>query len=153
MDKNIKNVLIASGWFENRKVDISKCIHSFNKDSIELTYSSVLFMEEYYNLKIKIIPKFEKLKGESIVIDINSHSSIDPEFLDKYNKYYNKKLIPVADCYDYAMIILIDEDGAFYGASDQFIAVIGNNFEELLKNMINGVINTKEFVWHEIEDF
>ena len=51
------------------------------------------------------------------------------------------------------MIILIDECGKFYGASDQFISIIGNNFEEVLENMVNGVINTIEFKWDVIEDF
>jgi hypothetical protein len=51
------------------------------------------------------------------------------------------------------MILLIDEDGKFYGANDQLIAVIGNTFEEVLENMIHGVINTKEFVWDVIEDY
>jgi hypothetical protein len=60
-------------------------------------------------------------------------------------------LITVALCADYAMVLLIDEDGKFYGANDQLIAPIGNTFEEVLENMINGVINTHEFIWDEID--
>jgi hypothetical protein len=83
---------------------------------------------------------------------VNSCLYIQPEALELYNQHYNRTLITVAFCPNYAMILLIDEEGKFYGASEQFIAVIGDTFEEVLENMINGVINTREFIWDEIED-
>lgn len=150
MNNKIKEILIKSGWFADRSVDISSCINSFKKEEICLTETSISFMKEFYGLKIKLIAEFPKLKGEIITIDINSHLCIFPELLLAYNNYYNKTLIPIADCMDYAMVILIDENGKFYGASDQFIAIIGNNFEEVLSNMINGVINTEEFLWNTV---
>jgi hypothetical protein len=153
MNAKIEKYLIQSGWYEGRKVDISSCVQSFKEDNISLTKSAVSFIEEYYQLKIKIIAEFEKLKGKSITIDVNSCLYIQPEALELYNQHYNRTLITVGLCADYAMILLIDEDGKFYGANDQLIALIGNTFEEVLENMINGVINTREFIWDEIEDF
>jgi hypothetical protein len=151
MDAKVEKYLIQSGWYTGRKVDISNCIQSFKEDNILLTKSAVSFIEEYYKLNIQIIAEFEKLKGHVLEIDMNSHSYIDPEFLEKFNQHYNKNLITVGLCPNYALILLIDEYGKFYGANDQLIAVIGNTFEEVLENMIHGVINTHEFVWDEVD--
>ena len=46
----IKNYLLKAGWYENREVDISDCIKSFDRDNIKLTDSTISFMKEFYNL-------------------------------------------------------------------------------------------------------
>jgi hypothetical protein len=151
MNANIEKYLIQSGWYEGRNVDISSCVQSFNKDNISLTKSAVSFMKEYYQLNIQIVAEFEKLKGNVLEIDVSSHSYIAPEFLEKFNQHYNRNLITVAFCPNYALILLIDEEGKFYGVHDQLIAVVGDTFEEVLENMIHGVINTHEFIWDAID--
>jgi hypothetical protein len=114
MNAKIEKYLIQSGWYKGRKVDISNCIQSFKEDNIPLTKSAISFMEEYYQLKIKIIAEFEPLDGETITIDVNSCLYIQPEALEVYNQHYNRTLITVALCADYAMVLLIDEYGKYY---------------------------------------
>lgn len=153
MNNKIKNYLLKAGWYENREVDISDCIKSFDRDNIKLTDSTISFMKEFYNLKIEFPSEDKRLKGKSIKINMDCHSAIEPKFLNKYNKIYNKTLITIAYCCNYSIIILIDENIKFYIVSEQYISPIGNNLEEMLNNIIHGIFNTKEFHWDEIEDF
>ena len=147
--QEVISILKKSGWTENRHVDpmqfrydsVTK-IHRTAKDYGQSFYmfdKAREFLSNYGGLTIEW-----DIPNDSYDYDLTisgGESAVRPRYLKWYCMYYNRRLYPVAIYPAMPANLLIDEDGYFYFVWDEFVCKTGNDFIELLYNLMNDKIN------------
>ena len=147
--QEVISILKKFGWTEDRHVDpmqfrydsVTK-IHRTAKDygqSFYMFNKAREFLSSYGGLTIRW-----KIPNDSydfyLTISGNDRSPM-PMALKWYCMYYQRRLYPVAIYPAMPANLLIDEDGYFYFVWGEFVCKSGNDFIELLHNLINNNIN------------
>ena len=147
--QEVISILKKSGWTEDRHVDpmqfrydsVTK-IHRTAKDYGQSFYmfdKAREFLSNYGGLTIEW-----DIPNDSYDYDLTisgGESAVRPRYLKWYCMYYNRRLYPVAIYPAMPANLLIDEDGYFYFVWDEFVCKTGNDFIELLYNLMNDKIN------------
>ena len=147
--QEVISILKKSGWTENRHVDpmqfrydsVTK-IHRTAKDYGQSFYmfdKTREFLSSYGGLTIEW-----DIPNDSYDYDLTisgGKSAVRPRYLKWYCMYYKRRLYPVAIYPAMPANLLIDEDGYFYFIWDEFVCKTGNDFIELLYNLMNDKIS------------
>ena len=147
--QEVISILKKFGWTEDRHVDpmqfrydsVTK-IHRTAKDYGQSFYmfdKAREFLSNYGGLTIEW-----DIPNDSYDYDLTisgGESAVRPRYLKWYCMYYNRRLYPVAIYPAMPANLLIDEDGYFYFVWDEFVCKTGNDFIELLYNLMNDKIN------------
>ena len=147
--QEVISILKKSGWTENRNVDpmqfrydsVTK-IHRTAKDYGQSFYmfdKAREFLSSYGGLTIEW-----DIPNDSYDYDLTisgGESAVRPRYLKWYCMYYKRRLYPVAIYPAMPANLLIDEDGYFYFIWDEFVCKTGNDFIELLYNLMNDKIS------------
>ena len=147
--QEVISILKKSGWTENRHVDpmqfrydsVTK-IHRTAKDYGQSFYmfdKAREFLSNYGGLTIEW-----DIPNDSYDYDLTisgGESAVRPRYLKWYCMYYKRRLYPVAIYPAMPANLLIDEDGYFYFIWDEFVCKTGNDFIELLYNLMNNKIS------------
>ena len=147
--QEVISILKKSGWTENRHVDpmqfrydsVTK-IHRTAKDYGQSFYmfdKAREFLSSYGGLTIEW-----DIPNDSYDYDLTisgGESAVRPRYLKWYCMYYKRRLYPVAIYPAMPANLLIDEDGYFYFIWDEFVCKTGNDFIELLYNLMNDKIS------------
>ena len=147
--QEVISILKKSGWTEDIHVDpmqfrydsVTK-IHRTAKDYGQSFYmfdKAREFLSNYGGLTIEW-----DIPNDSYDYDLTisgGESAVRPRYLKWYCMYYNRRLYPVAIYPAMPANLLIDEDGYFYFVWDEFVCKTGNDFIELLYNLMNDKIN------------
>ena len=147
--QEVISILKKSGWTENRHVDpmqfrydsVTK-IHRTAKDYGQSFYmfdKAREFLSNYGGLTIEW-----DIPNDSYDYDLTisgGESAVRPRYLKWYCMYYKRRLYPVAIYPAMPANLLIDEDGYFYFVWDEFVCKTGNDFIELLYNLMNDKIS------------
>ncbi len=147
--QEVISILKKSGWTEDRHVDpmqfrydsVTK-IHRTAKDYGQSFYmfdKAREFLSNYGGLTIEW-----DIPNDSYDYDLTisgGESAVRPRYLKWYCMYYKRRLYPVAIYPAMPANLLIDEDGYFYFIWDEFVCKTGNDFIELLYNLMNDKIS------------
>ena len=146
--QEVISILKESGWTENRNVDPLQFRYDIIDDhwtvkdygqSFYMFDKAREFLSSYGGLTIRW-----KIPNDSydfyLTISGNDRSPM-PMALKWYCIYYQRRLYPVAIYPAMPAYLLIDEDGYFYFVWDEFVCKTGNDFIELLYNLMNDKIN------------
>ena len=147
--QEVISILKKFGWTEDRHVDpmqfrydsVTK-IHRTAKDYGQSFYmfdKAREFLSNYGGLTIEW-----DIPNDSYDYDLTisgGESAVRPRYLKWYCMYYKRRLYPVAIYPAMPANLLIDEDGYFYFVWDEFVCKTGNDFIELLYNLMNDKIN------------
>ena len=145
--QEVISILKKSGWTENRNVDPTnfRCYTSGDWEVKDYGQSFYMFdkarefLSSYGGLTIRW-----KIPNDSydfyLTISGNDRSPM-PMALKWYCMYYQRRLYPVAIYPAMPAYLLIDEDGYFYFVWGEFVCKTGNDFIELLHNLIKNNIN------------
>ena len=147
--QEVISILKKFGWTEDRHVDpmqfrydsVTK-IHRTAKDYGQSFYmfdKAREFLSNYGGLTIEW-----DIPNDSYDYDLTisgGESAVRPRYLKWYCMYYKRRLYPVAIYPAMPANLLIDEDGYFYFIWDEFVCKTGNDFIELLYNLMNDKIN------------
>lgn len=142
VNNNVTELLLKSGWFIDRNINIAEMEKYLNENGYVLYEPVKEFLKEFGLLKIT----FENPKNKKYLSTIE----VDPKILGIYNSIFNsiissygihcrKKMVPVARLSQHSMTICISEDGKFYGGYDEWLLELGDDFYELLENLTTGV--------------
>ena len=146
--QEVISILKKSGWTENRNVDPMQ----FRYDTIGDGWTVKDYGQSFYMFD-KAREFLSNYGGLTIEWDIpndsydydltisGGESAVRPRYLKWYCMYYNRRLYPVAIYPAMPANLLIDEDGYFYFVWDEFVCKTGNDFIELLYNLMNDKIN------------
>ena len=146
--QEVISILKKSGWTENRNVDPMQFRYDIIDDgwtvkdygqSFYMFDKAREFLSSYGGLTIRW-----KIPNDSydfyLTISGNDRSPM-PMALKWYCIYYQRRLYPVAIYPAMPAYLLIDEDGYFYFVWGEFVCKTGNDFIELLHNLIKNNIN------------
>ena len=146
--QEVISILKKFGWTENRNVDPMQFRYDIIDDhwtvkdygqSFYMFDKAREFLSSYGGLTIRW-----KIPNDSydfyLTISGNDRSPM-PMSLKWYCMYYQRRLYPVAIYPAMPANLLIDEDGYFYFVWGEFVCKSGNDFIELLHNLINNNIN------------
>ncbi len=146
--QEVISILKKFGWTENRNVDPLQFRYDIIDDhwtvkdygqSFYMFDKAREFLSSYGGLTIRW-----KIPNDSydfyLTISGNDRSPM-PMALKWYCMYYQRRLYPVAIYPAMPANLLIDEDGYFYFVWGEFVCKSGNDFIELLHNLINNNIN------------
>ena len=146
--QEVISILKKSGWTENRNVDPMQFRYDIIDDgwtvkdygqSFYMFDKAREFLSSYGGLTIEW-----DIPNDSYDYDLTisgGESAVRPRYLKWYCMYYNRRLYPVAIYPAMPANLLIDEDGYFYFVWDEFVCKTGNDFIELLYNLMNDKIN------------
>ncbi len=147
--QEVISILKKSGWTENRHVDPMQ----FRYDSVTKTHRTAKDYGQSFYMFDKAREFLSNYGGLTIEWDIpndsydydltisGGESAVRPRYLKWYCMYYKRRLYPVAIYPAMPANLLIDEDGYFYFIWDEFVCKTGNDFIELLYNLMNDKIS------------
>ena len=145
--QEVISILKKSGWTEDRHVDPTnfRCYTSGDWEVKDYGQSFYMFdkarefLSNYGGLTIEW-----DIPNDSYDYDLTisgGESAVRPRYLKWYCMYYKRRLYPVAIYPAMPANLLIDEDGYFYFIWDEFVCKTGNDFIELLYNLMNDKIS------------
>lgn len=161
----IKQVLIESGWHENRAIDTSHYIKWYQKYGFKVLDEIISFLSSFGELTLKIpcyryqvrLTKYEDNTDE--IITINPNHFITPDYSDSdikesieyvndIGKYFGMKLIvPIGYTKDF-------EDEYFLGMNTELIAAhegnvicFGTTFEKSLERIMTDEFIDTDCIW------
>ena len=146
--QEVISILKKSGWTENRNVDPMQFRYDIIDDgwtvkdygqSFYMFDKAREFLSNYGGLTIEW-----DIPNDSYDYDLTisgGESAVRPRYLKWYCMYYKRRLYPVAIYPAMPANLLIDEDGYFYFIWDEFVCKTGNDFIELLYNLMNDKIS------------
>ena len=146
--QEVISILKESGWTENRHVDPMQFRYDIIDDgwtvkdygqSFYMFDKAREFLSNYGGLTIEW-----DIPNDSYDYDLTisgGESAVRPRYLKWYCMYYKRRLYPVAIYPAMPANLLIDEDGYFYFIWDEFVCKTGNDFIELLYNLMNDKIS------------
>ena len=146
--QEVISILKKFGWTEDRNVDPMRFRYDIIDDgwtvkdygqNFYMFDKAREFLSSYGGLTIRW-----KIPNDSydfyLTISGNDRSPM-PMALKWYCMYYQRRLYPVAIYPAMPAYLLIDEDGYFYFVWGEFVCKTGNDFIELLHNLIKNNIN------------
>jgi hypothetical protein len=139
MNEKIEEILIQSGWFEDRKIDMSGILHEWIRKKYIITKENIELIESF----------------GLMIIDVNNHRiEINPlkqyfntETLKEYTDYFGMPLIPIGSILYENTFLLMNHQGNIYGVFDEFVCFAGNDFFEFIQNVFDNAL-----VWDEVEE-
>ena len=76
-------------------------------------------------------PSFSTSDVEKIHFDVDAlGTDLVPEASEEYSERVGLPLIPIGKAYNGHLLLMIDENGALYGAYDNFLTELGDDFED-----------------------
>lgn len=140
MNKVTEELLIQSGWLEGRTIETSSIEAKFEEEGYTIFESGKNFIKEYGLLKI--FYKNPRAPKYTDIIDIDpvrALGGIYKSVVEAYENHCGEQMLPIAEIQQQCMTICITPKGWFYGGYDDWLLKLGENFEETLFNLINGV--------------
>ncbi|MDR2493102.1 MAG: SUKH-3 domain-containing protein [Coriobacteriales bacterium] len=125
-----------AGWGENRRVDTSAYLDRLQEEGYVVSPFVEEFLARFGGLEL-LQPlynrenKFEKLHFDPL-------RTCDIVFRDEVEESEHKageSLVVVGMAYNEYFVLMLSESGKMYGAYDNFLALVGNTYEEVLDTM------------------
>jgi hypothetical protein len=139
MNAKVEKYLIQSGWYENRKIDMTEILHEWIEKRYIITEENIELIESFGLMVIN---------ANNHKIDINPLKQyFNTETLKEYTDYFGMQLIPIGSILYENTFLLMNNQGNIYGVFDEFVCFAGNNFFEFIQNILDDNI-----VWDEIEE-
>lgn len=133
----IEKILLESGWFKGRNVNISNDKKCLEEDKYELSLLVEHFLHEYSGLTIK----FETSPNGKDYLHFNvckSVKDIDSRWVneDYINRIPTSQLCPIGQAYNNHLTLFMDELGNMYGGYDDNLYFIGNTAYDAIQILI-----------------
>ncbi|WCR24969.1 SUKH-3 domain-containing protein [Paenibacillus thiaminolyticus] len=136
----IQDLLLASGWYKDREVDINHYLNVLQDEGYEIFEPAVEFLKEYGDLAIEFEnPRREDSNLTLIINPIEATRSIFREAAKRYERHCHEAFVIIGEIPMMDMTWYISSLGAFYGGNDDLLLRLGDDFMEALHHVVNGV--------------
>jgi hypothetical protein len=149
MEEIYLNGSLDKTLFKDRKIDIHKFIDKWNAENNVIFECAKKFIEKFGNLEITL-KQFTKPVHYTIKTSLE-YCSMSRHKIVTYGNFLSKNVLCVGFVTGGNFDLLLSEDGKFYVAFDEDISCWGDDFEDLLNNILTNKIVCSE--WDEIEDY
>ncbi|MDR0416129.1 MAG: SUKH-3 domain-containing protein [Propionibacteriaceae bacterium] len=129
MDR-IEQLLRAAGWRPGRRVDTSEAERAFAERRFPVTPAALAALREFSGLTVK---RPDELGG--VLFDgVAAAMETELGWFDRYNQAEGHSFTPIADYGP--MLIMVDEAGGVWGASDDVYGRLGDTVPEALDSTL-----------------
>ena len=146
LEDRTKKLLKKAGWYEGRKIDITKQVEYLEKAGYEVFEAARNFMEEFGELTIRA-----KYIGFQEKESYDEHStkydelSFYCEDCDNYDENAGVKTIPICELFKGEFVVCLSDSGNFF--KDQGIRAEGSD------NFWNGILGEYKCGFLDWEDY
>ncbi|WP_154814481.1 SUKH-3 domain-containing protein [Actinophytocola xinjiangensis] len=126
--------LLEANWSPDRRVDIVEDLNAFRIDGFPVFPVVVDFLQRYSGIVIH----FDRA-GYRDVLSFSGKGAggaIEADRVEIYSRRAGVLLAPVGEAYGGHLILMIGEDGSWYGGYDNEFGSLGGNFLDALENLI-----------------
>ena len=130
-----KKVLIESGWYAGRHINIDTCKDALTKANYKLSQRVAQFLSEFDGLRIKFyrpeIPEYAELNLNCVAAaeGVNALWPLD----NYYHRTGQKDLCVIGQAFSNHLTLMMAVDGMVYGGYDDFLCFIANSGEEAIE--------------------
>jgi hypothetical protein len=126
MTDEVRRVLVAAGWYENRHVSIDEDLSALTAEGYAVWPELLAFLREFSGLNVRTVDGLAVLEiGASLAC-----TRLWRHWADKYEAEIGRRLAPVG--YYSEMAVMAAEDGRFYGGFDDLFGALGDCLTEML---------------------
>lgn len=142
-DQKIKDLLIKSGWYENRRIDTSNLLEKVSENGYEILPKVIEFLKEFDGLIIRFYNLKNSLADDDVTIDFNKASELEciERIREDYQHRIGKRLCVIGTAYREYFVLIMDEEGRVYGGYDDYLVKIADSAIEA----INAIVSGKKF--------
>ncbi len=134
----VLDVLYKGLWNEDRSIDRDIIIHFFVNTGQPILSKAIEFLESFYCLSFN----FKNCKN-GLVDDFDfdvfrANELLSSGWLDEYKASIGKNMCLIGTAYREHFVLLMDADGAVYGAYDSYLVKIGESGQAAIEAIISG---------------
>ena len=130
-----KKILEENGWFEERKINISKYILFLASEGYEISDKVKEFLEIFGGLHFKL-PEFKVPGWTTLHFDpVIAAENIFKENIESYEQRVGEHLTPIGEAYNGYYTLMISSSGKMYGAFEDTLRKEGDNYEEGIESL------------------
>ncbi|AEV69955.1 SUKH-3 domain-containing protein [Acetivibrio clariflavus] len=133
--QSTKELLIKSGWYENRKIDTTELERLIESRGFKVFPKVKEFLQEYGMLEFRI--HHPDIKSEVIVHNTNPIQALgdagDRRIVAQFEELAKEELVIVGELHNRNLFLMISETGKVFCDNGKH----GNNFEEALESILN----------------
>ncbi|MDR2492186.1 MAG: SUKH-3 domain-containing protein [Coriobacteriales bacterium] len=128
--------LTDAGWDESRRVDIAAYVDRLEEEGYAVNPFAEEFLSRFGGLEL-LQPLYNREnKFEKLYFDpLRACDEIYREKVETYEGRTGESLVVVGMAYNEYYVLMVSDTGKMYGAYDNFLALVGNTYEEALDTM------------------
>lgn len=142
MNQYVKGILIKSGWYENRIIDIDPIVSYVNKMGIEYPNKIKQFLQCYGLLYVKFTTRMGKTEEFNFDPCFAIGDSLNLAYIqDSIEEPYGgilrgEPVYPIGSCFRDNMLIVVCNTGKCFAYTDSCFMKLGDTFEEMLECLL-----------------
>ncbi len=137
---NTLDILKNAGWSNERKISKKHLEEKLIKEGYHPNSVILNFLSNYADLNCFFYNKRTEDKDD---FSFNLDRAFELEVAEKINEdYYNRiksNLCPIGTAYREHLVLLMDNEGKVYGAMDDYLVKIGNDYIFAINNIVNDI--------------
>ncbi|MBB1153083.1 SUKH-3 domain-containing protein [Amycolatopsis dendrobii] len=128
-------LLRRAGWTPGRAVDISDDVRALERAGIGIFPGAIEFLREYSGIKVR----WNRSSGFPDDLEVSaarSRESLDPRWVAIYAERAGTALVPVGEANRGYLVVLVGEDGRWFGGFDDAFGELGDDFLSSLDGLV-----------------
>lgn len=129
-------ILESAGWHPDRRVDASPQVESLHREGYAVWTGLVRFLEEFSGLVLSFIRN-----GRPDIAWVDCARALqlaDEATVRDYETRLKVPLAPIGYANHDHLLLLMSEDGRFFGGCDDFLTELGGSPSEMVDAIIDG---------------
>jgi len=134
--RDASEILTSAGWHPDRKVDASPQVESLQRDGYAVWMGLIRFLEQFSGLVLSFIRN-----GRPDTAWVDSARALqlaDEATVRDYEARLKVALAPIGYANHDHLLLLMSEDGRFFGGYDDFLTELGGTPIEMVDAIIDG---------------
>ncbi|MGW4400238.1 SUKH-3 domain-containing protein [Amycolatopsis nivea] len=128
-------LLTKAGWTPGREVDVSGYVHALERAGIEVFPGAIEFLREYSGLSVHWT-RSSGFPGDLQLSVARLIENFDPRWVAIYADRAGTELVPVGEASRGHLLVLVGEDGRWFGGFDDAFGELGDDFLSCLDELI-----------------
>lgn len=132
----VLDVLHKGLWSEGRSIDKDIISRFFINTRQPLLEKTIQFLESFYCLSFNFLNLKNGIIDDFDFDVIRANELLSPGCLDEYKARIGKNVCLIGTAYREHFVLLMDADGAVYGAYDSYLVKIGESGQAAIEAII-----------------
>jgi SUKH-3 immunity protein len=141
MLESAEKLLLESGWVPGRSRSPGQDVATLEENGFPVGGRVNEFLREYGGLVVKY---FRNGREDRVEFDVNEAcAQVDPDWVVEYSMRAGVPLSPVGFANHGHLLLLLGQDGRFFGGFDDFFGYLGSSPREMISRLVMQQIETR----------